>query len=159
MRDAKKEFEKRIEEGEAILLIKSTIESTLESFGKDTYKPLKDTVMKYLRASMNADDCNIKLDELSAKTLTRGKKEIPVELLSTGTKDLLGLILRLSMAEFYLKDSKGFLIMDDPLVNLDPQRQVKAVELIKEFSKEKQILIMTCHPSHADLFSVRFNSL
>lgn len=159
LRDAKKEFEKRIEEGEAILLIKSTIESTLESFGKDTYKPLKDTVMKYLRASMNADDCNIKLDELSAKTLTRGKKEIPVELLSTGTKDLLGLILRLSMAEFYLKDSKGFLIMDDPLVNLDPQRQVKAVELIKEFSKEKQILIMTCHPSHADLFSVRFNSL
>ena len=42
--------------------------------------------------------------------------------------------------------------MDDPLVNLDPQRQEKAVELIKEFSKEKQILIMTCHPSHAELF-------
>ena len=153
LRDAKKEFEKRVEEGEAILLIKKTIDSTLESFGKDTYKPLRDTVMKYLRASMNADDCNIKLEELSAKTLTRGNKEIPVGLLSTGTKDLLGLVMRLSMAEFYLKDSKGFLIMDDPLVNLDPERQEKAVELIKEFSKEKQILIMTCHPSHAALFN------
>jgi exonuclease SbcC len=150
--DAEKEFAKRVEEGEAVLLIKSTIESTLASFGKDTYKPLQDTVMKYLKASMNADDCDIKLEELSAKSLTRGNKEIPVGLLSTGTKDLIGLILRLSMAEFYLKDSKGFLIMDDPLVNLDPQRQEKAVELIKEFSKEKQILIMTCHPRHAELF-------
>lgn len=153
LRDAKKEFEKMKEEGEAILLIKSTIESTLESFGKDTYKPLRDTVMKYLRASVNSHYCEIKLEELSAKSLTRGNKEIPVGLLSTGTKDLLGLILRLSMAEFYLKESKGFLIMDDPLVNLDPQRQKKAVELIKEFSKEKQIIIMTCHPSHADMFN------
>lgn len=153
LRDAKKEFEKRVEEGEAIMLIKSAIERTLESFGKDTYKPLRDTVMKYLRASMNADDCDIKLEELSAKSLTRGNKEIPVGLLSTGTKDLLGLIIRLSMAEFYLKDSKGFLIMDDPLVNLDPDRQNKAVELIKEFSREKQIIIMTCHPRHAELFN------
>ncbi|MCX6160207.1 MAG: AAA family ATPase [Ignavibacteriae bacterium] len=158
LRDAKKEFNKRIEEGDAILLIKETIINTLASAG-DTYKPLQDAVNKYLNASMNIDNCDIKLDELNAKSLTRANKEIPVGLLSTGTKDLLGLILRLSMAEFYLKDNKGFLIMDDPLVNLDPQRQLKAVELIKEFSKEKQIIIMTCHPRHAELFNTNVMEL
>jgi uncharacterized protein YhaN len=41
--------------------------------------------------------------------------------------------------------------MDDPLVNMDPARQEKAAELIKEYASNKQVLIFTCHPRHAEL--------
>lgn len=72
-------------------------------------------------------------------------------MLSIGTRDVLSLALRLSMANHFLKEANGFLIMDDPLVNLDPDRQKKAAEVLKEYAKHKQMVIFTCHPSHAEL--------
>jgi len=41
--------------------------------------------------------------------------------------------------------------MGDPLVNMDPARQEKAAELMKEYASNKQILIFTCHARHAEL--------
>jgi len=41
--------------------------------------------------------------------------------------------------------------MDDPLVDLDPDRQSKAAEAIKDFAEDKQLILLTCHPSHAKL--------
>ena len=55
------------------------------------------------------------------------------------------------MANYFLEDSDGFLIMDDPLVDLDPKRQKKTAELLKTYAKDKQIVLFTCHPQHADL--------
>ncbi len=51
--------------------------------------------------------------------------DVPVrfELLSKGNVDLVSLALRLAMAKFYLNDAGGVLMMDDPLVNLDPEQQ------------------------------------
>jgi len=46
---------------------------------------------------------------------------------------------------------KNFVIIDDPLVDLDPDRQSRAAEVIKEFAKHKQIILLTCHPSHAKM--------
>jgi len=64
---------------------------------------------------------------------------------------VLALALHLSMANHFLKEADGFLIMDDPFVDLDPDRQKRAAELINRFAEEKQMLIFTCHQSHADL--------
>ena len=56
--------------------------------------------------------------------LVRGDgQSLPFDLLSEGTKDIFALALRLAMAEFFLSKKKGFLILDDPLVDLDPDRQ------------------------------------
>jgi len=57
----------------------------------------------------------------------------------------------LVMAEHFLKDADGFLMMDDPLVDLDPERQNRAAETLKSFAEKKQFLIFTCHPSSAAL--------
>ena len=74
--------------------------------------------------------------------------------LSIGTSAGFGFALRLSMAEYYLKDSDGFLVFDDPMVDLDPERRQVTAELIQEFAREKQVIYLTCHPSHAALFNV-----
>ena len=47
-----------------------------------------------------------------------------------GTKVGLGLALRLAMSKYFLEGSDGFLIMDDPLIDLDPERQEAASEYI-----------------------------
>jgi exonuclease SbcC len=55
------------------------------------------------------------------------------------------------MARYFLEGLEGFLVMDDPLVDMDPERQEAAAKVIQNFASEKQILIATCHPTHADL--------
>ena len=76
---------------------------------------------------------------------------IPYEYLSMGTTDTLGLALRLAITQMFLGDRENFVIMDDPLVDLDPDRQSRAADAIKEFAKHKQIILLTCHPSHAHI--------
>jgi len=65
--------------------------------------------------------------------------------------DVLGIALRLGITKRFLEEKEGFVIMDDPLVDLDPDRQSKASEAIKDFAEDKQLILLTCHPSHARL--------
>ena len=76
---------------------------------------------------------------------------MPFGSLSAGTFACLGLAVRLSMARWFLEGRDGFLILDDPLVDLDPARQVAATAMLKRFAEDKQVILLTCHPSHADL--------
>jgi uncharacterized protein YhaN len=89
-------------------------------------------------------------DSLSRAVRTDGL-EIPFDLLSAGTKVGLGLAVLLSMARYFLEGLDGFLIMDDPLVDMDPKRQEATAKVIQNFSRAKQVLIATCHPEHANL--------
>jgi DNA repair protein SbcC/Rad50 len=74
---------------------------------------------------------------------------VPFSSLSAGTRACLGLAVRLSMARWFLEGSDGFLILDDPLVDLDPDRQESAAAILKHFAKDKQVILLTCHPGHA----------
>ena len=61
------------------------------------------------------------------------------------------LALRLSMASYFLGDADGFLLLDDPLVDMDPGRQKAAAETLKAFAARRQLIVFTCHPRVADL--------
>ena len=63
----------------------------------------------------------------------------------------MGLAVRLAMSKYFLQGSDGFIAMDDPLVDLDPERQQKSAEVLKAFARDKQLIIFTCHPSHVTL--------
>jgi exonuclease SbcC len=79
---------------------------------------------------------------------------LPFDRLSGGTRGLFALALRLSMAEAYLGEEEGFLILDDPLVDLDPERQERASAVLARFAGRpgRQLLLFTCHPAHAARF-------
>jgi exonuclease SbcC len=77
--------------------------------------------------------------------------ELPWEWLSAGAKDLLGLAVRLAMAGVLIAEAGGFLLMDDPLVDLDPERQAAAAGAIRDFAAHRQTIVFTCHPAHAEL--------
>jgi len=79
-----------------------------------------------------------------------GKTSLPTELLSQGTLGSLALATRLALAELYLKDDNGFLVMDDPFTDMDPDRRKAAAVALSSFAKERQVLLFTCHPLHAE---------
>lgn len=79
--------------------------------------------------------------------------ELPHELLSMGTRSSVGLAIRLSMAAHFMEGRNGFLVLDDPMVDLDSDRQERTAEILKEFAEKKQVIVLTCHPAHAHLLS------
>lgn len=67
------------------------------------------------------------------------------EFLSAGTYDLMYLAVRLAVCRMALPGSDPCpLILDDPLVNFDAEREKQAIKLLKELAKERQIILFTC---------------
>lgn len=73
--------------------------------------------------------------------------------LSRGTEDQLYLALRFGLIrEFGARSAYLPVIVDDILVNFDPERAQRAAAAFTELAQTNQVLVFTCHPSTADLF-------
>jgi len=76
------------------------------------------------------------------------------DLLSRGTAEQLYLAIRLGLiARSGSVGSALPILMDDVLVNFDPERRRGAAEAIAHLSKERQIVFFTCHPETAGVFA------
>jgi DNA repair exonuclease SbcCD ATPase subunit len=72
--------------------------------------------------------------------------------LSRGTAEQLYLCLRLALAGEFARHQVSLpLIMDDVLVNFDPERAQSCAEVLTEVAREQQVLLFTCHPDTASL--------
>lgn len=70
--------------------------------------------------------------------------------LSTGTVDQLYLATRYALLEF-LSDVEGApFILDDVFVNFDPARRIRALELLREFSDDRQVIACMCEDHGAE---------
>ncbi len=149
---AEEELEKLKRQGKAIMLVREEFYTLKEELDLDTYEPLKKAFARYLALATNNRYKLAELDgALPESIISTEGKTLPVDLLSAGTTSGTALALRLAMAEYLLQDAGGFLIMDDPLVNLDPERKKSSARAVQEFSRKKQVLIATCDPGTAEL--------
>lgn len=73
------------------------------------------------------------------------------ELLSRGTKQTVLLAFRLALLEYYYPDEGGVIILDDILLDMDPERRKQSVELLQKFAKKNQVIFTTCDPAIADM--------
>ena len=75
------------------------------------------------------------------------------EELSRGTREQLYLALRFGLVrEFGEHAEKLPVVVDDVLVNFDPERARRAAEAFVELSETNQVLVFTCHPATVELF-------
>jgi uncharacterized protein YhaN len=73
--------------------------------------------------------------------------------LSRGTAEQLYLSLRFGFIREFSKTSESLpIIMDEILVNFDPERVRATANAILELSQEHQVLFFTCHPEMGHLF-------
>ena len=74
-------------------------------------------------------------------------------LLSRGAAEQLYLCLRLALAaEFGRLAVPLPLVMDDVLVNFDPERALLSAQVLLDATPEHQMLLFTCHPETVELF-------
>jgi len=78
-----------------------------------------------------------------------------IEELSRGTQQQLYLAMRLAYVRVH-HQSPGAeplpLIMDEVLVNFDPERARRTAELILEVAQDNQVFLFTCHPETTEIF-------
>ncbi|PKM83718.1 MAG: hypothetical protein CVU88_01515, partial [Firmicutes bacterium HGW-Firmicutes-13] len=145
----------------ALEIIESEFKKLVEEADKKTFDPLVKSFTRYLSPLTNYRYKSAQMDGTIPSSVAAAECEggLPVELLSTGTVRGVALALRLAMAEHLLMESDGFIIMDDPLVDLDPDRKEHAAGILKEFASTKQLIITTCDPVTAKLLGGRIINL
>ena len=74
--------------------------------------------------------------------------------MSRGTREQLYLALRFGLIEEYEKRSEPLpLVMDDIFVNFDDDRNNQIRDRIIQFSKKRQVIVLTCHKRVLDAYS------
>ena len=80
-------------------------------------------------------------------SLERDGESRKLDHFSAGQTDLVMLCMRLSLVDALFKETKPFVILDDPFVNLDDRRTEEALKLLRELSRDRQIVYLTCNSS------------
>ena len=74
--------------------------------------------------------------------------------LSRGTREQLYLFLRFGLIQQFGEQETSLpVIVDEVLVNFDPKRARRAAEAFAQLARTNQILVFTCHPTMAELFT------
>ena len=143
-------FERACREGEALDRIHRDFDTLRAEMDEGTLEPWLEHLAEVVSPLTQERYRTI---DLADGALARDGDEvkIPFAILSMGTRACLGLAVRLSMARWFLADRGGFLVLDDPFVDLDPERQQAAAAILQGFAKEKQVILFTCHPRHAEI--------
>jgi DNA repair exonuclease SbcCD ATPase subunit len=72
------------------------------------------------------------------------KGEVEPDVLSRGTVDQLYLAARLALVEVICGERRPPLLLDDPFVTFDPRRLDRAMDVLREYSRGRQVIIFTC---------------
>jgi uncharacterized protein YhaN len=96
---------------------------------------------------------SVALDEREVSVFDRREAVKKIDQLSRGTKEQLLVSLRLGFIEEYEKKAEPLpVIIDEILVNFDPERAEKTAAILHEFAKNRQVMIFTCHPETIKYF-------
>lgn len=145
-------FKKKLEKGKRLLKIKETYEATRLKMDEASFTPVIQAFSKYINLLTNGNYNTSEIDnDFNVRLEKNNQTSMPLNLLSSGTYDSVALALRLAILEHILGYNKGFLILDDCLVDLDPYRKNMASKLINEFAKKHQVIFTTCSPDTATL--------
>lgn len=153
LREAERLFAEALQEGQALLAIQEAFAEVKAAMDGQTLAPWLEDLQNLLGTLTGGRYVTVEFPPQGVEKARRQDGlEVPAVLLSGGAKVSFGLAMRLSMAAHFLHGLGGFLVMDDPLVDLDDAgRQQAAVRVIQEFAREKQVIVLTCKQSHADL--------
>ena len=94
------------------------------------------------------------IEEHEIEVMQRDGERKPTDALSRGTQEQLYLALRFGLIEEFADRSARLpVIVDDILVNFDPERATRAAEALRQLSRSNQVIVFTCHPRIVDLFN------
>ncbi|WP_105619971.1 ATP-binding protein [Vallitalea okinawensis] len=160
LHEKEQRLEEHVREKQATEKAKVVLEELCSRMNEDYQVLLKEKLSTKLGLLTDGKYRNIKVDEeLNLRVFDEEEdKIVEVERLSSGTKDLMYLALRLSMME--ILSIKAPLILDDSFIQFDEQRLNAMLKLLNKLSQEYQIILFTCHNREREILknlNISFN--
>lgn len=153
LEDAELKFERVNDQAETLARVRKKALDLIESMDSDTYKGLETSFIKWLELMVGDRFSTVDMEsDMPTAFKTQEATSLTYNLLSHGTKDTVALAWRFALTEKFLQDETGFIILDDPMVDIDPERRKGVVKAINKFSEQYQTVVMTCHPDQVEEF-------
>jgi uncharacterized protein YhaN len=143
----RQEFERVLAQGESLKRIRDTVQriATTRSIA-GPLQELPTQVSKYFAKLTNGAYTDIAMiDKVPTTASGTTLKDFDVQRLSQGTKTSLALATRLALADAYLADRPGVIMLDDPCVDMDPARREAAMSLLHHIATTHQVILFTCN--------------
>lgn len=110
-------------------------------------RPLADQLRQWARTVLDEPVDAVELDEnLGLQSLTRRGVTLPVETLSAGTREQLGLLLRLAAATLAAPTGGVPVILDDALGYSDAERIAGLLTVLALAARQLQVIVLSAHP-------------
>lgn len=152
LKELKNKLKKLKDKAYSLIKIKKVFTKKLEEMDQDSFAPLVKSFSQNIN-QLTAGKYNKAIieDDFSVKLKSKKRSELPgkLDILSYGTYDAAALALRFAIFDHLFQDYGGFIVLDDCLVNLDPERRKNAIELINQYQEKYQIIYTTCDPKRA----------
>lgn len=146
--------EKRQEDIKKAELLDQTIHYLQESkdaLSRSYLGSIYQSFTKYMKRLMGEEEENIFIDQDLDVQMERRGAARDLAYFSAGQTDIVMICMRFALVDALFGDKKPFVILDDPFINFDDDNTKRALRLLKELSKEHQIIYMTCNSSREPL--------
>ena len=147
----------RIEqEARAAQLLAAVVEAAYTDAQRVFLAPVLKEAAPYLSKLRPGTELRMTRDLKLDKVVRRGTEE-DFGQLSGGTREQLSVIVRLALARVMARDQRPLpLILDDTMGWTDDSRFLSMVQILRDASRDLQIILLTCHPSRFDRFQAEY---
>ena len=138
---------------QALTAAKALVEETLEQFERERQPTVFANASERLAFFTQGRYVQIRQDPdgQGFSVLDNEQRALAPIDLSRGTREQLYLAVRLGLIEAFLGRGTALpLIMDEILVNFDPDRMAAVARELGRFAEGRQVLLFTCHPEVAE---------
>ena len=127
----------------------SFLEEAKESLSDQYLGSIKTQFLYYLEKLSGVSDEKVSMTTDFQVKVERLGESRDLAYFSMGQSDLVMLCMRFALVDAMFEDAKPFVILDDPFVNLDDENTTRALQLLEEIGKERQILYLVCNSARA----------
>ncbi len=134
-----------------LVIIRETLEKVVARLDKHSAKPLEEAFCQYLGFITEDRYQSVSLDEsFQVMIQPNPKNNLIPSLFSAGTYDSVALAFRFALIDQLFSKKEAVIVLDDCLVNLDPERKARTIQLIRKKAEQHQIIFTTCQPETAE---------
>ena len=110
---------------------------------------IKKHFVHYMHQLSEETDDTMFLNQNLEVTLERNGVARELTSFSAGYTDIVLLCMRFALVDALFPETKPFIILDDPFVNLDDANTKKAIDLLKKLGEDRQIIYLVCNSSRS----------
>ena len=149
----REERDRAVEEWQRLVVARGLVADTLARFERERQPAVLERAAEHFREVTAGRYERLAVRDGAVDAIDASGRRVDAAVLSRGTREQLYLCLRLGLvAEFARGGARALpLVLDDVLVNFDPERAQALAHRLAAVAEEHQVLLLTCHPHVVEL--------